>query len=229
MKWRMLLHFKRMLHRHRHSFRIRSPALILPISTISVFLPGGSCRTFKSFWMFCGSIVELIGKEDMRCFDLEHCSTSDTTKTERSEWGGSQRLKISTDLSVLDSFVWLFLSSMASCDTISLVMNITCALMSVMNSRQERCWMLLVWLWIFDSSPQFFSSFLWLGFVSVPSRACSLLVWLRTQAFECETVAACYGLRVLLFLAFVWDSWELRTEASSQNLKNSFFTGSISM
>jgi len=36
---------------------------------------------------------------------LEHCSTSDTTKTKWSERGGSRRLKISTDLSVLDSFV----------------------------------------------------------------------------------------------------------------------------
>lgn len=160
--------------------------------------PGCSVAPLWSWW-------------DMRCFDLEQCSTSDTTKAERSERGGSQRLKISTALSVLDSFVWLFLSSMASCDTRGLVMNITRALMSVMNSRQKRCWMLLVW--IFDSSPpQIFSSFLWLGFVPVPSRACSPLVWwLRTQAFECETVAACYGLRVLLFLAFVWDSWEFRT------------------
>lgn len=144
---------------------------------------------------------------------LEHCSTSDTKWSER---GGSRRLKISTDLSVLDSFVWLFLLSMASCDTRGLVMKITGVLMSVMNSRQKRCWMLLVRLWIFDSSPHFFSSFLWLGFVPVPSRACSLLVWwLRTQAFECETVTACYGLRVLLFLAFVCNSWEFRTEAPS--------------
>lgn len=142
-------------------------------------------------------------------------------KAEWSEWGGSRRLEISTDLSVLDSFVRLFLSSMASCDTGGMIMNITGALMSVMNSRQKR-------LWIFESSLQIFVSFLWLGFVPVPSRACSLLVWwLRTQAFECETVVACYGLRVLLFLAFICDSWELGTEVASQNLKKAIFTSTV--
>lgn len=88
--------------------------------------------------------------------------------------------------------------------------------------------MLLVRLWIFDSSLQIFVSFLWLGFVPVPSRACSLLVWwLRTQAFECETVVACYGLRVLLFLAFICDSLEFRTEAATQNLKKAIFTSTV--
>lgn len=138
-----VLHFKRMLKKiSRHSLRIiGSPALILlylslPFQSFSQKVP---CRTFKSSWMFFGSIVELMGEEEMRRFDLKTLWCVRHYKAEWSEWGGSRGLEISTDLSVLDSFVWLFLSSMASCDTRGMVMNITGALMSVINSRLKRC------------------------------------------------------------------------------------------
>lgn len=67
---------------------------------------------------------ELMGKEEMRRFSLEHCGASDTTKPNGRSEEAAGRLKISTHLSVLDSFVWLFLSSMASCDTRGMDMNI---------------------------------------------------------------------------------------------------------
>lgn len=98
----------------RHSFRIiGSPALILPISAILVFLPDGSCRTFKSSWMFCGSILELMGKEEMRCWNtVAHQTLQRPNGQSEEAAGGSRFLQISLfltpfcDCSFYLCFLW---------------------------------------------------------------------------------------------------------------------------
>ncbi len=142
-------------------------------------------------------------------------------KAEWSEWGGSRRLEISTDLSVLDSFVRLFLSSVASCDTGGMIMNITGALMSVMNSRQKRLW--IIWF-----LPPDFRLILVVGFCAGAKQGMLTAgLMIEDLHLSVKTVVACYGLRVLLFLAFICDSWELGTEVASQNLKKAIFTSTV--